>query len=62
MMRLGFFALIATSLTLGVLLLATTAPSGRVQASEETANCRTIQVPVDNGYGVSAMQTRRVCG
>jgi hypothetical protein len=38
------------------------APSARsVEAREDGVSCRTVIVPVDEGYGVSQTETRKVC-
>ncbi len=55
---LGFFAGIA------LLLLAFFNPQtvGSLAAREDSAGCRTVQVPLDEGYGVSRVESREVCG
>jgi hypothetical protein len=54
----GFFAGIA------LLLLAFFNPQtvGSLAASEDSSGCRTVQVPLDEGYGISRVESREVCG
>ena len=55
---LGFFAGIA------LLLLAFFNPQtvGSLAAREDATGCRTVQVPLDEGYGISRVESREVCG
>lgn len=48
-------------MALAAVLLAASSQSGKVQAAEDNGNCRTIQVAVDDGYGVSGTISRKVC-
>ena len=58
----GFFA------GIGLLAIALVNPAslGSLQAREQNdqpaANCRIAQVAVDEGYGITAMEARQVCG
>lgn len=47
----------------GLLTLASLYPlsMGASQARESAARCQNIEVPVDEGYGISQVETRRVC-
>lgn len=35
---------------------------GSLQAAEDSAGCRSMEVPVDEGYGISSVEVRRICG
>ncbi len=49
---------------IGLLALAfLNAPSMRLsQAQEGVSGCRKIDVPTDEGYGISRLETRLICG
>ena len=49
---------------IAVAVVATMPPFGRLEAHERTARmpCQTVEVPLDEGYGVSRVAQRRVCG
>ncbi|MDB5570275.1 MAG: hypothetical protein JWN93_1458 [Hyphomicrobiales bacterium] len=52
---------IASALALGLTLIMMPV-SGPVEAREETsAECRVIQVALDEGYSISRVEERRVC-
>jgi len=62
MTRLLTVSLFCTALVAGIVLAALTPQTGEVAASEgQTARCQQIQVSVDEGYGISAIETRQVC-
>ena len=55
----GFFAGVA----LLALALLNPPSIGASQAREETSTaCRTVQVPLDEGYGISQVESREICG
>ena len=45
-------------------VFATMPPSGRLEAHERVVHrrCHTEQIPLDQGYGVSRLAERQVCG
>jgi hypothetical protein len=61
MVRLMTFSGLVAAMALAAVLLAASSQSGKVQAAEDNGNCRTIQVAVDDGYGVSGTVSRKVC-
>ncbi len=55
----GFFAGVAL-LALAFLNPPSVGPS---QAREDSASaCRTVEVPLDEGYGITKVESREVCG
>lgn len=61
MVRLLTFSGMIAVVAVVAVLLASLSPSGKVQAAQESGNCRVAQVAVDDGYGVSGMATLRIC-
>lgn len=61
MIRLMTFSGLLAAVAFVAVILATTSPSGSVQAREEGSNCRTVQMAADQGYGVSQTITRHLC-
>ncbi len=57
--------LFATTIALGLLgamVLLMTPGSTKVEASEEVASaCRTVPVPLDEGYSISRVEMRELC-
>ncbi|MDH7794643.1 MULTISPECIES: hypothetical protein [unclassified Beijerinckia] len=59
MTRFVTFAL-SFALVGSLALVALTPPSAQLKA-RENSDCRQIEVPLDEGYGITAMVTQQVC-
>ncbi|MDB5534684.1 MAG: hypothetical protein JWO28_2999 [Hyphomicrobiales bacterium] len=61
MTRFLTVSLFCTAILAGIALAALTPRTGEVEAREGQTRCQQIQVSVDEGYGISAVETRQVC-
>lgn len=61
MVRLMTFSGLVAAMALAAVLLAASSQTGKVQAAQDSGNCRIVQVAVDDGYGVSGTVARKVC-
>jgi hypothetical protein len=62
MTRFLTVSLFCTAILAGIALAALMPRTGEVAASEgQTSRCQQVQVSVDEGYGISAVETRQVC-
>ena len=61
MIRVMTFSGLIAALVLAAVLVTASSQAGRVQAAEDTGNCRIVEVAADEGYGISETVSRRVC-